>query len=155
MGTLGAWAAWWLTGRLVLRVLGGHVPALVLTGATCQRKSLKAGGKADVGGREDMLPCYSCMVPALFLAKMPCTESVGLGRRVRAKCCWLCCTEHPAPWCQFWTLWGVQGDASRHPCMPTAMAAVLGLLEEQQSKPQAFLASVALAFCLQLISSCF
>lgn len=28
MGILGAWAAWWLTGRLVLRVLCGQVPAL-------------------------------------------------------------------------------------------------------------------------------
>lgn len=39
--------------------------------------------------------------------------------------------------------------------MPMAMVAALGLLEKQQNKPQAFLASVALAFCLQLISSWF
>lgn len=39
--------------------------------------------------------------------------------------------------------------------MPIAMAAVLGLLEKQQCKPQAFLASIVLAFCLQLISSWF
>lgn len=54
------------------------VPALALTGVACQRKSLKAGGKT-VGGRERVLPSYSCMVPALFLAEMPCTESVGQG----------------------------------------------------------------------------
>lgn len=96
-------------------------------------------------------------MPALFLAEMPCRESMGLEVVIRAKCqaCCLCCTEHPAPWCQFWTLWDVEGDASRHPCVPTAMAAVLGLLEKQQCKPQAFLAGVVSAFCLQLISSWF
>lgn len=78
MGTLGAWAAWWLTGRLVLQALCGRVPALALTGVTCQRSH------------------------------------------------WLCCTEHPAPWCQFRTLWDVQGDASRHPCVSMAMVAALG-----------------------------
>lgn len=57
-----------------------------VTGVTCQGKSLKAGRKVDVGGRERMLPSYSYVVPALFLAKMPCTESVGLGRGLRAKC---------------------------------------------------------------------
>lgn len=37
MGTLGAWTAWWLTGRLVLQGLCGRVPALALTDVTCQR----------------------------------------------------------------------------------------------------------------------
>lgn len=66
-------------------MLCGQVPALALSGVTCQRKSLKAGGKR-----------YSCMVPALFLAKVPCTESVGLGKGVRAKCQVLLAVLHRA-----------------------------------------------------------
>lgn len=43
-----------------------------------------------------MLLSYSCMVLALFLAKMPCTESMGLGRGVRAKCQVLLAVLHGA-----------------------------------------------------------
>lgn len=42
MGTLGSVVA---NGEVGAEVLCGQVPALALTGVTCQRKSLKASGK--------------------------------------------------------------------------------------------------------------
>lgn len=130
-------------------------PCVALTGVTYQRQSLKAGGKTDVGGRERMLPSYSPVPGKDALQRICRAGDAGRSQVPSPAGCAAQSTEHPAPWCQFRTLWDVQGDASRHPCVPTAMAAVLGLLEKQQSKPQAFLASIALAFCLQLISSWF
>lgn len=134
----------------------GQVPALALSGVTCQRKSLKDRCGWQREDAPELQLHGASPVPGKDALHRICGAGEGVKSQVpNAAGCAVQSSEHPAPWCQFWTPWDVQGDASRQPCVPTAMAAVLGLLEKQRSKPQAFLAGAALAFCLQLISSWF
>jgi len=57
----------------VLRVLAGTIPALALGGVTCQRESLKAGGRMDRGGGGERT--------APLLAEMLRAASHGAGER--------------------------------------------------------------------------